>query len=206
MPGEILIAEYQAIRNEIIFRLEAQQNIISYSLLVAGILAPALGLSNTLDIHVVLVVLLVGPIICALLQLTFLKHYLWITIDYRYLDYELGADVMGENVFRRRGIYIRKELYQNKLANIFSALLGFAEGFIPALVGFLYLFLFLVMILVSSNRMEFSLITCLLMFWFVLDLLGLVVLVIIGVIERKWNLSYGRMKDAELGYINKNKK
>jgi len=206
MPGEILIAEYQAIRNEIIFRLEAQQNIISYSLLVAGILAPALGLSNTLDIHIVLVVLLVGPIICALLQLTFLKHHLWITIDYRYLDYELGAEVMGENIFRRRGIYIRKELYQNKMANIFSALLGFAEGFIPTLVGFLYLFLFLVMILVSSNRMDFNFITCLLTFWFVLDLFGLVVLVIIGVVERKWNLSYGKMKDAELGYMSENKK
>jgi hypothetical protein len=182
--------------------LEAQQNIISNSLLVAGVLAPTLGLSNTLDIHVILIVLLVGPAVCALLQLTFLKHHLWITLDYRYLDYELGKDMIGENIFRRRGIYIRKELYQSKFANFYSALFGFAEGFFPTLVGFLYVFLFLFMSIISFNKIGFGLATILMIFWFLLDLLGLVLLIVIGIFERRWTLQYGRKKDVELGYTN----
>lgn len=72
-----------------LFRLKAQQDIISYSLVVLGSLAPILGLSTIIDPIMILIFLLIGPIICVLLQLVYVKHHLWITLDLRYIDYEL---------------------------------------------------------------------------------------------------------------------
>ncbi len=200
MPEQFVTAEYTAIRNEILFRLQSQQNIITQTVVVAGFLAPILGLIPVLTSHSVLAALLVGPLVCVFLQLTYLKHHIWLTVDARYLDYEIGRDLSQgpTSALGKRGRYVRDTLHKSKWPRSASAWLGYAEGGLPTLVAGVYLLAFAVIALQSGVFQKPTIYTKFLGVWFVVDFGLSIVAVIAGIRTRNWNLKFGLEKDREL--------
>jgi hypothetical protein len=70
-----LITEYNALREEILFRLRVQQDMINYSLLFVGFVATILTIQD-LDIGAILIVLLFGPLVGIFLALIYLKQHI----------------------------------------------------------------------------------------------------------------------------------
>jgi hypothetical protein len=197
MNNDLAIAEYESVKGELLFRLKAQQDIISFSLVVLGSLAPILGLTEIIPPYIILTIMLIGPIICVLLQLVYIKHHIWITLDLRFIDYELGDDTStGLGLFGKRGKYYRDNLYNKALPNIFSAIVAFAEGSFPTLVGVLYLVLFVYFWWSNNPTVPLNLFGIFLAIWFLLDIFILILAIIAGIITRYWNYRYGRKQDV----------
>jgi hypothetical protein len=203
MDDKIAITEFQAIREELLFRLKAQQEIISYSLVVLGALAPILGLSEVIaNPFIIMIFLLIGPIICVLLQLVYVKHHLWITLDSRYIDYELKPDASTKlGLFGRRGKYFRDNLYKTKIPNLISKILGYAEGSFPSLVGILYLILFVGLWWSNKIATQMGLLNILLPLWFFLDIILIILAILAGILTRDSNYQYGIDRDSTLPEI-----
>lgn len=208
MDEKIAITEFQAIREELLFRLKAQQDIISYSLVVLGSLAPILGLSEVFaNPFLIMIFLLIGPIICVLLQLVYVKHHLWITLDSRYIDYELQSDTITQlGLFGRRGKYFRDNLYKNKIPNLVSRLLGYAEGGFPSLVGILYLIIFGGLLWSNKAVTQLEILNILLPLWFFLDIVLIIAAILAGILTRDSNYKYGIKRDSKLPEISEKKR
>ena len=174
--AEVILAEYNAVRDEILMRLKAQQELLRYILLVAALLPPLVGLGSVVGPHGLLAMLLLGPVICMFIQGVYLKHHLFI---------ELLSDYVTKDLISGWERYLTDALYQQPLPNIVSGLLGYPEGGLPTLIGVLYLSAFIVVALASRNSLDL-LPMCLLMPFFFADALALVLLALAGVRVRSW--------------------
>jgi hypothetical protein len=141
-----VISEYEAIRDEITLRLKAQQDIVNYSLVVAGLLAPLVGLRSTVGLHNTLEMLLIGPVICIFLQGIYFKHHIFIELLSSYISTELGRgskDAEESLPFAGWEHYLTSSLYERRLTNISSGFLGLLEAGVPSVVAVAYLVSFL---------------------------------------------------------------
>jgi hypothetical protein len=190
---ESISSEYGAARAEILFRLKAQQDIINYSLAVAGALGVLLGLilnpnSNTKSLFALL---LLGPLFCVFLQAIYLKHHIFNELLEGYISTQLGIKIQLDEELPSRPIlpfagwerYLTSSLYQDRQTNFISAMLGYAEGGFPTLIGILYLVAFRVVVPSSSQSHSFLVF---LDYWFIADCIGLGVVVLAGILIRRW--------------------
>jgi len=192
IPDE-LKTEYGAIRDEILFRLKAQQDIIKFTFAVAGLLAPLLGvmLNPSVNRDSLFAVLLIGPIICIFLKAVYLKHHVFIELLSSYISKELSIDVYKggkgskHKVFPFSGWekYLTSSFYRNWRASFITALLGLSEAEFPILIGVLYLVMYHVLG-PPANPSKYSLLflNC----WFIADCIGLFFIVFSGVFLRRW--------------------
>lgn len=111
---EIVVAatEYGALRQEIVLRLQAQQNLIQYTVIVAGLPIPLLaailqasnaGIPLVTQFFVVMALLLAPPVVCVFLQMVYLKQHLYLSLMALYIQNELGPTLFG----RTRGLHTR---------------------------------------------------------------------------------------------------
>lgn len=198
MSEETRIAEYEATSNEVLFRMKAQQEIISYSLVAGGLLGTILGLSQSIDSILLLFILLLGPIICVSLEAIYLKHHTILTTHLRFIDFVLGDPLQKGAVFGQRGRFFRETLYQPTPMRYFTAILGFIEGSFPLLIAGAYLIGFLILFFTFRDKvLENLILALLLILFFYFDLLLLLFGIAAGIFTRKWNFDYGKLKDLE---------
>lgn len=199
-PGELdslpawLSAEYDAARAEILLRLGFQQQMINYSFVVAGLLAPILALTQIFGAAITLPILLLGPLACVFLELVYIKHSMYIDLLARYIAQELKADVkLGADLppvtvrpFQGWEHYLARHRADKSL-NSFTTLLGYAEAGFPALVGAVYLVGFVAVLRSPPEILAPSAPSYprLLAIWAMLDVVGLVASVAIGVMVRR---------------------
>jgi len=164
----VVVAEYEALRQEILLRLQAQQNLLHHTVLVGGLPIPLLGFffdrTGTLSsrsLEFLLCLLLVPIILCLFLQLIYLKHHLYMHLLSVYIDKELGIVLSDETealshfpikvgsaseggelekarVFSGWEQYLTRTLMVDPIPKLFSIVLGFAEGYFPLTVGLVY--------------------------------------------------------------------
>lgn len=173
---EAMLAEYNAVRDEILMRLKAQQDLLRYILLVAALLPPLVGLGSVVGPHGLLVMLLLGPVICMFIQGVYLKHYWFI---------ELLSDYITKDLIAGWERHLTNTLYQRPLPYHLSGLLGYLEGGLPTLIGVLYLSAFIVVAIASRNSLDL-LRMCFLTLFFFADVMGLLLFAIAGLIVRSW--------------------
>lgn len=152
-----VISEYEALRDEILLRLKAQQDIVNYSLVVAGLLAPLIGLRSTVGLHSSLDMLLIGPVICIFLQGIYFKHHMFVELLSSYISTKLGdgnEDAGKPLPFAGWEQHLTSSLYERPLTNIFSGLLGFLEAGVPSVVALAYLLSFLAVVRVSVGQLS----------------------------------------------------
>ena len=172
-------------------RLGFQQQVTNYSLVVAGLIAPVLALAEEVGQSAVLPVLLVGPILCIFLQLTYIKQHVFIDLLSSYISTQLGISgqpasdkvMKGSLPFAGWERFLSR-LYTDSRLNRYTAVLGYAEGGFPTLVAVLYLIAFLA-ILILADPVINSIERVLLLLWGVADTIGLVVAFSIGVRVRQ---------------------
>jgi hypothetical protein len=173
---DTMLAEYSAVRDEILMRLKAQQDLLRYALLVAALLPPLVGLGSVIGPHGLLAMLLLGPVICIFIQGIYLKHHWFI---------ELSSDYVTKDLIAGWERHLTDALYQRPLPYHLSGLLGYLEGGLPTLVGVLYLSAFIVVTLASMNSLDL-LPMCFLVLFFFADVAALVLLVLAGITVRSW--------------------
>lgn len=144
VPRHIAI-EFSALREEILFRLKFQESIINYSLILLGLLAPVVALlkgqitssDQVVSVEGVQFALLLGPILSIMLQLIYLKQYMYFQQIAQYIKSRLG-ETLGEELklpFAGWENYLNDTLikaWQSKVV-------GFAEGIFVLLVGLAYI-------------------------------------------------------------------
>jgi hypothetical protein len=180
-------SEYGAIRSEILERLKFQQQVVQYSFLVAGLLAPILAFRNVIDVHFFLAILLIGPLICAFLLMIYIKHHLFLTELADYINSHIVVELHSDDTsnkqewvpFRGWEDYLTLSLYERALPNWVSSIIGFAEGGFSLIIAILYLVLFLALGNQSTSLNTF--VTSFLWLWFLIDLVTLAVVVVVGI-------------------------
>ena len=203
---ETINVEYKVIREETLFRLKAQQELINYSLIVAGLLAPLISLSTVVNIRTLLGSLLVGPLICFFLQIIYYKHHIYIQLMSQYIEWNIGINLQKaidlENVETNNNNnkkleikindlfgwdkFLTNSLLKSRIIGFFTLIFGFAESSIPSLVGSLYLFVFYSMkfgSLMGLNSYEIYLFNTL----FVAELICIFLILLFGLAVRIWS-------------------
>jgi len=164
-----MIAEYEAVRQEILFRLQAQQSLLQYTILIGGLPIPLIALFWDVDLQYspqavtfLLLLFIIPVILCIFVQLVYFKHHLhnyWLSL---YIADELGILITDEtksldhfpirveklngNELRRALVFSGWEEYHHKaartsfLTKAFSLVLGAAEGYFPLMVASCYIF------------------------------------------------------------------
>ncbi len=198
MKDEFLISEYKSVRDEILFRQKTQQSLLSSIIVVLGLLAPILGLLEKIEKYIILCILLIGALACAFLQALYIKQHIWLTLNLRYVDYELGQnDKTGLGLFGAQGKQVRDALYEEKSTQAISKLLAVAEGGLPSLVGGLYIVVFYLVLYITPSP-DGSGIKFESVHYTVFTILGLIVFgilifcAIVGLKVRKWNFDDGK--------------
>lgn len=161
----VVLAEYEALRQEILFRLGAQQNLLQYTVLVGGAPVPIIGFFTNfepLGLREIVVplsyLLLIPAILCLFLQLTYLKHHLYIHLLSLYIDKELSirltedtadlarfphkpgtaAHELQARIFAGWEIHLTQTMMDDTLSKGLAAVLGLAEGYFASAVGMFY--------------------------------------------------------------------
>ncbi len=189
--SEEIVAEYAALREEILFRLRVQQDMISYSFLAAGFLATLLGVN--IDPRMRLVIILMGPIMCVFLQLIYTKQHLFVELLAKYVSTELGIESAPANSLSRNNSapfdgwedYL-SSFYIHSRLNLYSKILGYAEGGFPTLVGLLFLATAASLFLVDRAQFLNDYLVLALAMWGAIDLVGLGAAVFVGTRVRGW--------------------
>jgi hypothetical protein len=87
---EQIRADVGTVREEMLLRLGAQQNVINYTFVVLGAISGILGINKeNLNADGTLFLLLAIPVLCAFLQSVYLKHQLYIEIISQYITLEI---------------------------------------------------------------------------------------------------------------------
>jgi hypothetical protein len=190
-----IIAEYEALRDEILLRLSFQQQLLNHSLVSAGLIVPIVGLFgvSSIDPHGVLALLLIGPIVSVFLQLIYLKQYVYFQQLASYIASTLGPTQISGESLENKGIplfsgwerYLNRKLIKSRLVDSAMIFTGFAEGSFPAITGLLYLLAFAASLVAQANDLNL-LIIFVLVGWGVLDLLFLVIVFVISWFVRGW--------------------
>ena len=138
---ESVIAEYSALREETLFRLGVQQQVINYSLLLVGFVVTLLSIKD-LDWGAVLVMLLLVPLVGILLTFIYLKQHMFVmTLDayISTLSYTIrvSPEANKDNALPFAGwrSYLNKMIYGQKLPSRFMRLFGPAEGGFPLFIS-----------------------------------------------------------------------
>lgn len=173
---EAMLAEYSAVRDEILMRLKAQQDLLRYALLVVALLPPLVGLGSVIGPHGVLAMLLWGPVICVSIQVVYLKHHVF---------RELLSDYATRNLIAGWDKHLTNALYQRPQPYPLSGLLAYLEVGLPTLIGVLYLAAFIVVAVASRNSMAPPPM-CFLALFFFADVIGLALSVLAGIKVRSW--------------------
>jgi hypothetical protein len=139
---ESMVVEYNALREEILFRLKVQQDVMSYSLLFVGFIATTLAIQG-LDTGAVLIVLLFGPLVGIFLAFVYLKQHIFIEALADYIASQLSYDTSSKNGTSTQKVcplagwehYLTKSFYTDRLPTLFTGILELAEGLFPLLIG-----------------------------------------------------------------------
>lgn len=183
---EVTLANYNAAREEILFRQKAQQDLIRYSILVAGLIGPILGLGSVIDPWGLLAVLLVGPVICVFIQAVYLKHQLYLELLANYINAE-STTLPKECRPLGWDEYFKRTLFQHRGRDFLSSLLGFAEGSFSILIGGLYLLASALAAQFYKEPLSFRPLNTLGTF-FLIDVILLCAFVVAGVLLRRWTV------------------
>jgi len=184
-------SEYEAVRDEILFRLKIQQDMINYTFVTVGLLATFLGLYNTIDIRALL---LLGPLVIVFLQFVYFKQHVFIHTLANYIATQLCYEKPQNDKQPPQRVlpfagwenYLTSYLYERKGPNFFSALLGYAEGGFPTLIGLFYLVASIALAVLSRQQLDCVLLILFLAAWCFFDLFLLGFVVIIGARIRAW--------------------
>jgi hypothetical protein len=139
---ESIVVEYNALREEILFRLKVQQDVMNYSLLFVGFIVITLAIQG-LDTGAVLILLLLGPLVGIFLAFVYLKQHLFIEALAGYISSQLRYDTSSEKGVSTQQIrpfagwedHLTKSFYTGRLPILFTGILGLAEGLFPLLIG-----------------------------------------------------------------------
>jgi hypothetical protein len=139
---ESIVVEYNALREEILFRLKVQQDVMNYSLLFVGFIATTLAIQG-LDTGAVLIVLLLGPLVGIFLAFVYLKQHIFIEALAGYISSQLSYDTSSEKGASTQKIcpfagwedHLTKSFYTDRLPTLFTGILELAEGLFPLLMG-----------------------------------------------------------------------
>jgi hypothetical protein len=142
VSDQTVIAEYQAIRAEILLRLGFQQQLLNLSLITIGFIVPISSLLaiHTIDPRSVLLLLLIGPIVSVFLQLIYLKQIIYIQQLASYIVYGLGS--VQSPVFSGWEKHLNSKLIKPPLVHRALAITGAAEALFPSIAGVLYWLVF----------------------------------------------------------------
>ena len=140
LPDNIQI-EYSALREEILFRLRVQQDMINYSLLFVGFMATVLAIQG-LDPGAVLIVLLFGPLVGIFLALIYLKQHVFVEALAGYIS-KLGFRGPSDQCNSPKEMrpftgwedYLTTNFYTHRLPTVLTGIIGLAEGLFPMLIG-----------------------------------------------------------------------
>lgn len=145
---DVELAQYEAARGEVLLRIKIQQDVINYAIVVAGLIAPLVGLKGTVG-NDVLWLLLVGPLACVFLQIVYLKQHVYIQLLVGFIATRLSASTTDLNEdsptltrFAGWEVYLTRALDGHPSVRILSKFLGLAEGGIFTLIAALYLVTF----------------------------------------------------------------
>ena len=150
------LAEYEALRAEILLRLTFQQQLLSYSLVTIGLLGPIFGLvaaTGLVSTQGVLALLLLGPLMAAALQLNYLKQHIYIQTIGRYISTGLGAKLFG---WER---YLTRSLIRPHSTDRVHIMLDSAEAFVPSIAAIPFLLAFAVVLLESESARGLDMLT-----------------------------------------------
>lgn len=194
---DLIISEYQAMREEILFRLKFQENIINYSFILLGLLAPALSLLEigSLSVEGLLLAILVGPLVAVFLQSIYLKQYIYFQQLAHYIKTTLGKEISEKNVPPLAGWEYYLDTVEIEPKGRLSFILGATEGGFSLLVGAVYVFV--TALFMFSNDVEFGEAHIALL---VLGILGLIISVGMTFKVRAWGqqLRLGGMESLRI--------
>jgi hypothetical protein len=202
MSEATVVAEYEALRDEILLRLEFQQHLINYSLIATGLIVPIMGLFgiSSVDPHGVMALLLIGPIVSVFLQLIYLKQYAYIQQLSSYITSSLGLGQALDTSLSREGIppfsgwekHLNTKLIKPRVVDAAIAVTGFAEGTFPTIGGILYLLAFFAAVIAQATSLD--LVALLIgIIWVTIDIILLLAVILISVFARSWGTDL-RMK------------
>lgn len=190
-----VVAEYQALRAEILARLGFQQQLVNYSLIATGLIVPIVGLIavRAISLPGVLALLLIGPLVNMFLELIYLKHYVYIQSMANYITMRLGlTQSLGDSrqdhqvpVFSGWETHLTTQLIKPPLVDISVAFTGFAEGLFPGIGGVLYLLAFAASMCAQASTLTLGW-QIALWSWAALDLLLLTGVFIVSGFVRVW--------------------
>ena len=157
-----VIAEYQAIRAEILLRLGFQQQLLNLSLISIGFIVPISGLFGVkaVDSRGVLALLFIGPIVSVFLQLIYLKHFIYIQQLASYIANGLGSvqaldTSLPKNVipvFSGWEKHLNSKLIKPPQVDLALGVIGGAEAAFPSIAGVLYLVVFIAAGLIQVSK------------------------------------------------------
>lgn len=137
------IAEYESLRNEITQRLGFQQQIINFTLVLAGLLVPLIIKFDYPNEEIILALLLIGAFISLVLSFISLKQHIIIAQLSEYISREIKYE-NGKAIFEGWEKYhLDSKLRNHKICCVLSFLMGCADVGFSVIVGILYLVLFL---------------------------------------------------------------
>lgn len=190
----VVIAEYQAVRAEILLRLQFQQQLLYYSLLGVGLIAPIVGLFalSAINPQGVLTLLLLGSIASTLLQLIYIKQYVYVQQLSYYIANKLGvAYSLDESsprdeipVFSGWERHLNSKLIKPHLVDLAIAITGAAESTFPLIGGILYLITYIASISQVSQLKALPLITFTV--WAVFDATLIFIALLVSFAVRGW--------------------
>ncbi|MBI9051352.1 MAG: hypothetical protein JEZ00_18150 [Anaerolineaceae bacterium] len=190
----IKIAEYEARRGEILFRLNCMQRAFEQSIITTGIVVTILGLFNQqiLDIFFILSILLVSPIIFLFLQVSYLKHHYWLLVNASYQERKIALDIENNgitspnNIFSGYGKYVDFLHKQGVIQVFYFRFLGFLEAAFPTVMGLSNLLLFWILAINHLNQLNHSIWVLFLLIIGVLEIIPFVFLLTMGIFQRFW--------------------
>lgn len=138
MDISIQLAEYEALRGELLQRLSFQQEMINFTLVLAGILIPLLFMEGKKNMKYISPMLLMGAFISCMLALISLKQHLIIANISEYISTKIN--LYGKGMFGGwENYYFQNKLFDKTIPTHLKFLMGLFEVFFPLIVSVVYL-------------------------------------------------------------------
>lgn len=175
------IAEYESLRNEISQRLGFQQQLINFTIIIAGLFPPlAIFSKDTLGDQAKLAFFLLGAIISLVLAFVALKQHLYIVQLSEYISKKITEN--NNCIFAGWEEYhLAEKIRGNKICCLLSFFMGCCEVGFPAMISAIYLLGFWFK-MANLNFPLWSFVGII----SILVAIALLIVVIAGIVINKW--------------------
>ncbi|NMB62185.1 MAG: hypothetical protein GYA18_07590 [Chloroflexi bacterium] len=188
----IHIAEYEARRKEILFRLGCLEKIFEQTIVTAGIIVTILGLyvKEVINLEFILSMLLISTLIFFFLQVAYLKHHYWLLISASYEERKIIIHQDNKEIYPFKGfsLYVDNLYVHGRIQGLYMKFIGYSEAVFPTAMGLSNLVLFWFLVIYNLNSIDFSISIFFLFYFGYVEIILFIILVIIGVNQRNWTV------------------